>query len=128
MTTLAPEAPASAETSIRKASQLPTPKGYKLLITLPEAQERTESGLYKAPTEVQNDAVATMVGFVLRMGSDAYGDTKKFPTGPWCEEGDWVLFRPFSGTRVRIHGKEFRLINDDMVEAVVEDPQGIERA
>ena len=62
------------------------------------------------------------------MGPDAYDDKKKFPNGPYCNEGDWVLMRSYSGTRFKIHGKEFRLINDDSVEAVVQDPRGIEKA
>jgi co-chaperonin GroES (HSP10) len=69
-----------------------------------------------------------MCGFVLKLGVDAYKDEKRFPSGPYCKEGDWVIFRAYSGTRVKIHDKEFRLINDDTVEAVVEDPRGIERA
>ena len=71
---------------------------------------------------------ASIVGCVLKLGSLAYRDVKKFPTGPWCKEGDWILMRSYSGTRVRIHDKEFRLINDDTVEAVVEDPRGVSRA
>ena len=62
------------------------------------------------------------------MGPDCYKDYAKFPTGPWCSEGDWVVMRAYSGTRINIHGKEFRLINDDTVEAVVNDPRGIQRA
>jgi co-chaperonin GroES (HSP10) len=112
----------------RMASQLPDPRGYKLLIALPEVSETTDGGLYKAQQAMQIEEVATVVGFVLKMGKDAYKDKKRFPGGPWCKEGDWVIFRSFSGTRIRIHGKEMRLINDDSVEAVVEDPQGITRA
>lgn len=112
----------------RMASQLPEPRGYKLLIALPEVAEKTESGLYKAQQAMEIEEVATVVGFVLKMGKDAYKDKKRFPGGAYCKEGDWVLFRAFTGTRIKIHGKEFRLINDDSVEAVVEDPQGITRA
>lgn len=82
----------------------------------------------KPKTAMQLEEVSTVVGFVLKVGPDAYKDEKRFPTGPYCKEGDWVLFRAFSGTRIKIHGKEFRLINDDSVEGVVEDPQGITRA
>ena len=69
-----------------------------------------------------------MCGYVLKLGPDAYQDKNRFPSGPWCQEGDWVVFRPYSGTRMKIYGKEFRLINDDTVEAVVEDPTGVVRA
>lgn len=71
---------------------------------------------------------ATTVLFVLKVGPDAYQDKLKFPTGPWCKAGDFILVRTYSGTRVKIFGKEFRIINDDMVDAVVEDPRGISRA
>jgi co-chaperonin GroES (HSP10) len=69
-----------------------------------------------------------MIGFVVSMGPDAYSDDKKFPTGPWCKEGDFVMFRSYSGTRFKVMGEEFRLINDDTVEAVVDDPRGYSRA
>jgi co-chaperonin GroES (HSP10) len=71
---------------------------------------------------------ATTVLFVLRVGPDAYKDPTKFPAGAWCKEGDFVLVRTYSGTRFKIFGKEFRLINDDQVDAVVQDPRGLTRA
>lgn len=116
------------EDSPRKASQLPEPKGYKLLIALPEIEEKTDGGIIKSSQSMHEESISTVVGYVLSMGTDAYADYSRFPTGPYCQEGDWVLFRAFSGTRIKIQGKEFRLINDDTVEAVVEDPRGVERA
>ena len=113
------------EEDTKVAKQLPDPKGYKLLIALPEPKEMTEGGILKARETMQTEEIGSVCGFVMKMGADAYGDQKRFPSGPWCEEGDWVLMRSYSGTRFKVHGKEFRLINDDSVEAVVEDPQGI---
>jgi chaperonin GroES len=113
---------------VRTASQLPDPKGFKILIALPELEEKTDSGIYLPEQVREKESLATVCGFVLKMGTLAYQDSSKFPDGPWCKEGDWVLFRAYSGTRIKIHGKEFRLINDDTVEAVVEDPRGIARA
>jgi len=110
------------------ASQLPEPKGYKLLIALPEIEEATDSGIIKSAESQREEAIATVVGWVMSMGPDAYVNYGRFPNGPYCQVGDWVVFRAFSGTRLKIHGKEFRLINDDTVEAVVEDPRGVERA
>ncbi len=110
------------------ASQLPEPKGYKLLITLPEVEESTEGGIIKSLKSQDEESIATVVGWVMQMGPDAYVDFARFPSGPYCQVGDWVVFRAFSGTRIKIHGREFRLINDDTVEAVVEDPRGVERA
>ena len=111
----------------KKASQLPEPQGYKLLIALPEPDEVTEGGIIKAKQTMEIEEIGSICGFVLKMGPDAYEDEKKFPHGPYCNEGDWILMRSYSGTRFKVHGKEFRLINDDSVEAVVEDPRGIEK-
>jgi co-chaperonin GroES (HSP10) len=110
------------------ASQLPEPKGYKLLIALPEVEEATEGGIIKSAQSQHEESIATVVGWVMSMGPDAYANYSRFPNGPYCQVGDFVIFRAFSGTRLKIHGKEFRLINDDTVEAVVEDPRGVERA
>jgi co-chaperonin GroES (HSP10) len=123
----------TVETSIdnnepRKASQLPEPKGYKLLIALPDVDEKTDGGIIKSAKYQHEEQISTVVGWVMSMGPDAYRDESRFPNGPYCQQGDFVVFRAFSGTRLKIHGKEFRLINDDTVEAVVEDPRGIERA
>ena len=109
------------------ASQLPVPTGYHILIGLPEIEEKTEGGILKAKSTLEIEEVASIVGVVIAMGPDCYKDEKRFPTGPWCKEGDFVLMRSYSGTRIKIHGKEFRLINDDTPEAVVQDPRGIKR-
>tara|TARA_R100000278_G_C5392518_1_gene136655 strand:+ start:251 stop:640 length:390 start_codon:yes stop_codon:yes gene_type:complete len=110
-----------------KAKQLPEPKGYKILIAMPGAEEKTEGGIIKAAVTRQLEEVGAMYGLVLKLGPDAYADKNRFPNGPYCEEGDLILMRSYSGTRFRIHGKEFRLINDDSVEAVIQDPRGLEK-
>jgi co-chaperonin GroES (HSP10) len=113
-----------------KAKQLPTPMGYKILCAIPEAEkefEESEVGLIKADETMRNEEVLTTVLFVVALGPDCYKDEKRFPSGPWCKQGDFVLVRPNSGSRLLIHGREFRIINDDTVEAVVEDPRGIKR-
>ena len=116
------------EDTPRYASQLPEPKGYKILIALPEIDETTDGGIIKSAQSQHEESIATVVGWVMSMGPDAYANFTRFPNGPYCQIGDWVIFRAFSGTRIKIQGKEFRLINDDTVEAVVEDPRGVERA
>jgi co-chaperonin GroES (HSP10) len=113
-----------------KAKQLPKPSGYKILCAIPEAEkefEDSEVGIVKADETMRNEEVLTTVLFVVDMGPDCYMDKTKFPTGPWCKQGDFVLVRPNSGTRLVIHGREFRIINDDTVEGVVQDPRGIKR-
>lgn len=115
------------EENAEKASQLPVPTGYRILIGLPEIDEKTEGGIIKAQSTISIEETASVVGFVLAMGPDCYKDEKKFPTGPWCKEGDFVIMRAYSGTRISIHGKEFRIINDDTPEAVIDDPRGVSR-
>jgi co-chaperonin GroES (HSP10) len=118
-----PEAPAE-----QKATQLPSPTGWKILCVVPDVVETFDgSPIVKADSFMKQEEHATTVLFVLKVGPDAYKDTAKFPTGPWCKEGDFVLVRTYSGTRFKIYGKEFRLLNDDMIDAVVEDPRGLSR-
>jgi co-chaperonin GroES (HSP10) len=119
------EIPQDAE---EKAKQLPEPSGYHILVAIPEIDDKFESGIIKADSTMHFEEVLSTVFFVVKLGPDCYKDEKKFPTGPWCKQGDFVLARPNSGTRLKIHGREFRLINDDSVEAVVDDPRGISRA
>jgi co-chaperonin GroES (HSP10) len=116
------------DTDDKKAKQLPEPSGYRILCAVPEVEEKTAGGIFKADTTMQYEELTTPVLFVLKIGPDAYKDEKRFPSGPWCKEGDFILTRPMAGSRVKIHGREFRLLNDDAVEAVVEDPRGISRA
>lgn len=111
-----------------KAKQLPEPKGYRMLCAIPEVEETFESGLIKADDTKRIEEHSTVVLFVVKMGDLCYKDPDRFPTGPWCQEGDFVLTRAYAGTRITIHGREFRIINDDTVEAVVQDPRGIKRA
>lgn len=112
----------------QKAKLLPDPKGFRMLCAIPHVEEEYEGGLIKAEDTRKTEELTTVVLFVVKMGDLCYKDTDRFPTGPWCKEGDFVLTRPYSGTRVVIHNREFRIINDDTVEAVVDDPRGIRRA
>jgi co-chaperonin GroES (HSP10) len=111
-----------------KATQLPKPAGYKILCAIPEAEEKIDgSDLLKAAETMRNEEILTTVLFVVDLGPDCYLDKERYPTGPWCQKGDFILVRPNAGTRLVIHGKEFRLINEDSVEGTVEDPRGITR-
>jgi co-chaperonin GroES (HSP10) len=109
-------------------AQLPKPVGYKVLIALPKVEEKFESGLLKAERTIQQEHVLSMVGLVLDMGEQAYKDPDRYPTGPWCKVGDYVLFRSNSGTRFKVDGVEYRFLNDDSIDGVVADPRGITRA
>jgi co-chaperonin GroES (HSP10) len=111
----------------QKASQLPKPQGYRILCAIPEAEEAFDSGIIKSDETRRADELLTTVLFVVDIGPDCYADKVRFPNGPWCKQGDFILVRPNAGTRLVIHDREFRIINDDSVEAVVEDPRGIKR-
>jgi len=114
-------------TEEKVASKLPKPQGYKILIGVPEVSDKTEGGVFMPDGLRSAEETASIIGFVMSLGPDCYADKDKFPNGPFCKEGDFVIFRSYSGTRFKIHGKEFRLINDDTVEAVVDDPRGYAR-
>jgi co-chaperonin GroES (HSP10) len=109
-------------------AQLPVPVGYKLLIALPQVEEKFDSGIAKAERTMQQEQILSIVGAVLDMGSQAYSDSDRFPNGPWCKVGDFVMFRANTGTRFKVAGVEYRLLNDDSIEAVVSDPRGVVRA
>lgn len=111
-----------------KATQLPEPSGYRILCAIPEIEDKYESGIIKADSTMHHEEVLSTVFFVVKMGPDCYQDKARFPNGPWCKVGDFILARPNSGTRLKIHGREFRIINDDSVEGTVLDPRGIKRA
>lgn len=116
------------ETAEEKAKQLPTPRGYRILCMVPHIEETFGGGLVKPDSMIKTEEHSTVVLFVVKLGELAYKDAERFPTGPWCKEGDFILVRAYSGTRLKIHGREFRIINDDTVEAVVDDPRGLARA
>jgi co-chaperonin GroES (HSP10) len=110
-----------------KAKQLPRPSGYHILCAIPEIETEYESGIVKADSTIQFEEMLTTVLFVVAIGPDCYKDPTRFPSGAWCKEGDFILVRPNAGSRLVIHGKDFRMINDDSVEGTVDDPRGIKR-
>jgi co-chaperonin GroES (HSP10) len=121
------EATVLPETAEEKAKQLPDPSGYHILCAIPDIDDTFDSGLIKADITKQHEELLTTVLWVMKMGPDCYQDKERFPSGPWCKVGDFVLVRPHTGSRLKIHGREFRLINDDSVEGTVQDPRGISR-
>jgi|TARA_R100001086_G_scaffold245632_1_gene176786 co-chaperonin GroES (HSP10) len=107
------------------ADKLPRPTGYRILIlpfTLPEV---TRGGIHIAQTTLDKERIATVVGYVVEMGPDAYGDINKFPEGAWCKKGDWVIFGRYAGARFNIEGGDMRLLNDDEILATIDDPEAI---
>lgn len=111
-----------------KARQVPDPATYHILCMLPKAEEEfSETGILKSTTAMLHEELLSPVLFVAKIGPDAFKDEKRFPSGASCKVGDFIITRPNTGTRMKIHGTEWRLINDDSVEAVVQDPRGIQR-
>jgi len=107
---------------------IPKPVGYRLLIALPNVEETFSGGILKAAKTLHEEYILSTIGVVLDMGEQAYTDKDRFPTGPWCKAGDFVMFRANTGTRFKVGAQEYRLMNDDSIEAIVNDPSGITRA
>ena len=114
-------------TAEEKATQLPTPSGWRILCAIPEADKEFDSGIAKSDETLRIEETLTTVLFVVKLGPDCYADKTRYPSGPWCKEGDFILVRPNAGSRLVIHGREFRMINEDSVEGIVLDPRGIRR-
>ena len=105
---------------------LPQPTGYRVLI-LPRGRDPvTKGGIQLAKETIDRDSIASVVGYVVALGPDAYKDVNKFPDGPWCKEGDWILFGRYAGARFRIEGGEMRLLNDDEILAMLPDPEAVD--
>jgi co-chaperonin GroES (HSP10) len=110
-------------------AQLPKPVGYRVLVALPQQKDTYEgSNILKTDTAKRLDHIRSIMGLVMDMGEQAYADKERFPTGAWCKQGDYVMFRANTGTRFMVNGLEYRLMNDDSIEAVIADPVGIKRA
>ena len=110
-------------------AQLPKPVGYRVLVALPSVEETFDgSDLIKATTTKHHEYIMSIIGLVIDVGDQCYADKERFPTGPWCKTGDYVMFRANTGTRFTVDGLEYRLMNDDSIEAVVADPRGIQKA
>lgn len=110
-------------------ARLPVPAGYRVLIALPDIEETYQnSSIVKLAKDVNKDYILSIMGIVVDMGPTAYADEERFPTGPWCKVGDYVLFRMNSGTRIKVDGKEYRVMNDDSIEAIIPDPRGVTAA
>lgn len=118
----------SIEDFTERLNELPDPTGYRLLVAVPEWVEKTRGGILLPDNTRDLEKTASILGLVLKIGPDAYVDSNKFPSGPWCSIGDWVLIRSYSGTRFRVADREYRIINDDTVEATVGHPNAVERA
>ena len=105
--------------------ELPIPSGWRLLVLPFTPKEKTKGGIIIAQEALDKARIATNCGYVVKMGPMAYGDKEKFPTGPWCKKGDWVIFARYAGSRLPIEGGEVRLLNDDEVLGTIKDPESV---
>ena len=105
--------------------KLPQPTGWRLLVLPFQMDEKTKGGLLLGQDTLERQQVASQCGNVLAMGPDCYKDTKRYPKGPWCKTGDWVMFARYAGARIKIEGGEVRLLNDDEVLATIKNPEDI---
>ena len=106
-------------------SQLPVPSGWRLLVLPFSPREKTKGGILIAQESLDKLRIATNCGYVISMGPLAYHDKEKFPTGPWCKKGDWVIFARYAGSRLPIEGGEVRILNDDEVLGTIKDPESV---
>jgi chaperonin GroES len=108
-----------------ESTKLPQPTGWRLLILPFKMNDKTKGGIYLGESTLEKQQVASQCGNVLAVGPDAYGDKERFPDGPWCKVGDWVMFARYAGSRIKIEGGEVRLLNDDEVLATIKNPEDI---
>lgn len=120
------------EATLKKAEdlgdRLPVPVGYQILVIKPKIEEKTEGGIIKPHEFLRKEEAGSVLGMVLKVGDLAYKDEKKFPTGAWCQEGDFVLIGAYRGSRFSVDGEEFTILYDDQILATVKNPAGINRA
>ena len=116
---------AQAEKKKNEVEKIPQPSGWRMVLFPLKLQGKTKGGVLLTDDTVTESQVTTNICKVLKMGPECYKDKEKFPSCPWCKEGDWVLITRYAGSRIRIDGGELRIINDDEILAVVDDPRDI---
>ena len=106
-------------------SRLPKPTGWRILVMPYKRKEKTKKGIILPDQALEKEHVATVCAYVLEVGPDAYKDKEKFPEGPWCKKGDWIIFGRYAGARIKIDDGELRLLNDDEILATIQKPEDI---
>jgi len=106
-------------------SRLPQPTGWRILVMPYRRKEKTKKGIILPDQALEKEHVATVCAYVLEVGPDAYMDKEKFPEGPWCKKGDWIIFGRYAGARIKIDDGELRLLNDDEILATIQKPEDI---
>ena len=104
---------------------IPSPTGWRIVVLPYKGKAKTSGGVYLPDQVIETNEISTTVGYVLKVGDLAYKDKQKFPTGPWCKEGDWIMFARYAGSRFKIEGGEVRILNDDEILASILDPEDV---
>ena len=110
--------------SNKESSKLPKPTGWRLLVLPFKMKEKTKGGIIMSEITIEKQQVASQCGLVVALGEQCY-DKERYPEGPWCKKGDWVVFARYAGSRIQIDGGEVRLLNDDEILATIENPEDI---
>ena len=105
--------------------RIPSPTGWRIVVLPYKGKAKTSGGVYLPDQVIETNEISTTVGYVLKVGDLAYKDKQKFPTGPWCKEGDWIMFARYAGSRFKIEGGEVRILNDDEILASILDPEDV---
>jgi co-chaperonin GroES (HSP10) len=116
---------AKAEKSKNELEKVPTPTGWRLVLFPLKLSNKTASGIHLTDETVTESQLTTNICKVLKVGPSAYKDKERFPDGPWCKKDDWVLITRYAGSRIKIDGGELRIVNDDEIIGVVDDPRDI---
>ena len=112
--------------------RLPQPTGWRILILPYRPPPITKAVIFIPDKAIDDTQIQTVVGYVLKVGPQAYKDPKRFPEGPWCKEKQWVVFARYSGSRLKLNeednaafGNEVRILNDDEILGTILDPNDI---
>jgi len=109
----------------KESTKLPQPTGWRILVLPFKMGEKTKGGILMGQDTLDKQQVASQCGNVLAMGPQCYKDKERYPDGPWCKKGDWVIFARYAGSRIQIEGGEIRLLNEDEILATVKNPEDI---
>ena len=98
------------------------PCGYQVLVKMQVPQAKSKGGLHLPPESQEAEAMKKARGLVVALGPDAYtgkhGDgSPRFPTGPYCQVGDWVEWNRYQERRIHIgpDKEEYAFVHDDRI-------------
>jgi len=117
--------PQGAKQTKEYLETIPDPVGYRLLVRPWTGSSKTKGGIYLTDQTTETQEMTTVVGLVVKMGELCYKDKDKFPGGPWCKEGEFVIYGRYSGARFKTKFGEHRILNDDEIIGRIKKPEDI---